>query len=326
MLQRKFQSRHSVLAFFALSLVFIALICCSKSAVSTHKLVLTPLGGFTSSDSVESQALVAYVNFDGKIVDTITHARDTEVGVTYIPGVRGQAYQGGPGVYATFPASPALQNLQSFSVSLWYSLPQAAKPQPSGSQAQGGMFFLAGDSTISSGDDVGDEIMIEADIPSASQFAADSVNIRHGFNNVGGVPFSWQVFVMQSFDTATSEWVHLVITYDGGSSVYTYYENGQPTSMQGAFGDNLNPATIYNGPLPVGSGSPATQLMGNLNFNPAPPTTVYIGTWPAGLFGVSKTLGSNGCFLGAMDELRVFNIALSQKDVTGLYLNGLAGR
>ena len=130
MLLRIFQSKPSLL--LAPSLFFIPLFSCSKVAVSTHKSGQNLLGGLVSSDSVEPQALVAYINFDGKIEDTITHARDTEVGVTYIPGVRGQAYQGGPGVYATYPASPALQNLQSFSVSLWYSLPQAAKPQPTG--------------------------------------------------------------------------------------------------------------------------------------------------------------------------------------------------
>ena len=45
------------------------------------------------------------------------------------------------------------------------------------------MFFLSGDSLPLNGD----EIMIEADNPTPSEYAADSVLIKHGFNNVGGV-------------------------------------------------------------------------------------------------------------------------------------------
>jgi hypothetical protein len=130
---------------------------------------------------------------------------------------------------------------------------------------------------------------------------------------------------MVSYDTATSKWVHVVMTYDGPSSTYTYYENGQPVAVSSAYGVQTS-TIIYNGPLPLGSGTPPTTLMGNLSFTAAPTTTLYIGTWPPGLYGVSPTLGANGAFLGAMDELRVFNRALTQAEVVGLYLNGQAGR
>jgi hypothetical protein len=242
------------------------------------------------------------------------------VGVTYVAGVRGQAYQGATGAYATVPASAAFTSLTSYSVSVWYSLPSAAKPKAGGSDP-GGMFFVSGD-TASSGNNA-NEILLETDVPSTSQFAADSVPIHHGFNNIGSP--GWQNFTMNSFDTAASAWVHIVMTYDGPSSAYTFYENGQPIGVSSAYG--VSTATIlYDGPLPVGSGTPATELMGNLNFTSAPAKTLVIGTWPPGVYGVSATLGANGCFLGAMDELRVFNRALTKNEVVGLFLNGAAGR
>jgi hypothetical protein len=282
---------------------------------------LTPLGGFISSDSVEASALISYFTFNGNVNDTIGNQTGTGVGVTYIPGVRGQAYQGAAGAYATAPASAAFKSLTSYSVSLWYNLPTAAKPSTTG-PAQG-MFFLSGDTTGSHGN----YMILETDIPSTAQLAADSVPIHHGFDNLGGVAGSWQNFTMASYDTATSSWVHVVMTYDGGSSTYVFYENGQPISVSSAYGNSLA-TTIYDGPLPVGSGSPATQLMGNLNFSgfDDPPATVFIGAWPPGLYGVSATLGASGDFQGALDELRVYNIALKPGDVVGLYLNGLAGR
>src|SRR5579862_152465 len=282
---------------------------------------LTPLGGFISSDSVEPAALITYFPFNGNVNDTVGNQTGTAVGVTYTAGIRGQAYQGASGAYATVPASSALKSLTSYSVSVWYNLPTAVKPSTTG-PAQG-MFFLSGDSTGSSGN----YLILETDVPSASQLAADSVPIHHGFDNLGGVAGSWQNFTMNSFDTATSNWVHVVMTYDGGSSTYVFYENGQPIAVSSAYGTSTS-TTLYDGPLPVGSGTPPTQLMGNLNFSPAvsPASTIFIGAWPPGLYGVSPTLGANGDFQGALDELRVYNIALTPTDVVSLYLNGLAGR
>ncbi len=278
------------------------------------------LGGFLSSDSVEHASLISYFTFNGNVNDTVGNQTGSAQGVTYIQGVRGEAYQGAAGAYATVPAAAAYAALQSFSVSVWYSLPMAAKPI-SGSKAAG-IFFVSGDTTGSDGG----EIILETDVPSATQYTNDSVPIHHGFNNIGGPAGSWMNFTMNSYDTATSNWVHIVMTYDGGSSTYTFYENGQPIAVSSAYGVSTS-TTLYNGPLPLGSGSPATTLMGNLTLTaPDPPTTLFIGTWPPGLYGVSATLGSAGCFLGAIDELRVFNIALTQADVVGLFLNGSAGR
>jgi len=280
------------------------------------------IGGYVSSDSVAAANLISYFNFDNNVNDIAGSQTGTAVGVTYITGVRGQAYQGATGAYATVPASSAFASLQSFSVSVWYNLPSAAKPQ-SGQSDPGGMFFVSGDTGTTGAN--ANEILLETDVPSASQLAADSVPIHHGFNNIGGVPLSWQNFTMNSFDTATSTWVHIVMTYNGSSSAYTFYENGQPIAVSSAFGVSTS-SILYDGSLPVGSGTPATQLQGNLIFTPAPPKTLIIGTWPPGVYGVSATLGSNGCFQGALDELRVFNTALTQQEVVGLYLNGLAGR
>jgi hypothetical protein len=118
------------------------------------------------------------------------------------------------------------------------------------------------------------------------------------------------------------------MTYNGASSVYTYYENGVTVGALSAFSNSLyvSPNTIYDGPLPVGSGTPATQLQGNLTFAGNDPTMFYIGCWPPNLYGVSPTLGAQGNFQGAIDELRVFNIALSQQDIAYLYQDGKAGK
>jgi hypothetical protein len=314
-------TQSAIVAMTAIALLSIA--SCSKhnsgtsTGTDTTATPITPLGGYTSSDSVATSNLVAYFNFNGNVNDIIGNQNGTAVGVTYIAGVRGQAYQGAKAAYVTVPASPAIKALQSFSVSVWYSLPTAAKPTPTGGDP-GGMFFVAGDSAND-----GNEIILETDVPDSAQYAKDSVPIHSGLTDLGSP--GWAGFTMNSYDTAVETWVHLVMTYNGGTSAYTLYEDAVPIAVSSAFG--VSTATLlYDGPLPVGSGSPATALLGNLTLTSDPPKTIYIGTWPPGLYGVSNTLGSNGCFLGAMDELRVFNKALSQQEVTGLFLNGQAGR
>jgi hypothetical protein len=67
----------------------------------------------------------------------------------------------------------------------------------------------------------------------------------------------------------------------------------------------------------------ATTPLGNIGFTSDPPASIVIGSWPNGLFGQVAT---NDCFVGQIDELRVFNIALTQQEVAGLFLNGQAGR
>ncbi len=65
---------------------------------------------------------------------------------------------------------------------------------------------------------------------------------------------------------------------------------------------------------------------GNLNWTATPPVEGTIGTWAPGVYGVSSTVGSNGNWAGKIDELRLYDKALTQAEVTGLFLNGQAGR
>jgi hypothetical protein len=314
-------TQSAIVAITAIAFLFIA--SCSKhnsggsGGGGTTPPPVVLIGGYASSDSVAASNLIGYFNFNSNVNDSVGGQTGTASGVTYVAGVRGQAYQGAKGAYATVPASAAIKALQSFSVSVWYSMPTAAKPTPTGGDPAG-MFFVAGDSAND-----GNEIILESDVPDSAQYAADSLPIHSGLTNLGSP--GWAGFTMNSYDTAKETWVHLVMTYNGGTSAYTLYENATPIAVSSAFGTSVA-TLLYDGPLPVGSGSPATTLLGNMVLTSDPPKTLYIGTWPPGLYGVSPTLGANGSFLGAMDELRIFNRELTQKEVTGLFLNGQAGR
>ena len=310
---KKITSQVKLLTIMGLSAITLMILqSCSKSSGAA---ALIPLGGYVSSDSVAHSNLIAYFPFNNNCNDTIGgEAASSTTGVTYTSGIRGAAYQGASGAYATIPANSSFASLASFSVSVWVSLPAAAKPQPSGKT--GGIFFLSGPVPANNGN----LLILEADVPSATQFANDSIPIHSGFTDVGSP--GWAGFTMNSFDTATTKWIHIVMTYDGPSSTYTIYQNGIPNYNSSAFGVSTS-SVLYDGGLPVGSGTPPTAPLGNISFTGATPTTVYVGSWPNGLYGQQTTVDN---FLGAIDELRVFNRALAASEVAGLYLNGAAGR
>jgi hypothetical protein len=126
---------------------------------------------------------------------------------------------------------------------------------------------------------------------------------------------------MTTFDTAAiGKWVFFTMTYNGGTSTYTVYQDAQAQLNQSAYGTTSS-TILLDGPT-------GSNPQGNMNFTSDPPVEGTIGTWAPGVYGVDPTLGSNHLsdWAGKLDEIRLFNIALKQEDVSGLYLNGLAGR
>jgi Concanavalin A-like lectin/glucanases superfamily len=290
---------HSLILIACIIITFIS---CNKPFTSVPSPQLPT--SLTASDSVAAANLIAYWPFEDNVNDVVGNQTGTAVNVGYITGVKGKAYQGGDSAYATVAANPAFSNLSSFSFSIWYKL---AAQQPI--YDPGGMFFLAGNSNLS-------ELIYEVE-PYSPQ-SGDSVKVHHGLTDLASP--AYQTFVMEAFDTmAIGKWVHLVTTYDGISSAYTIYQNGVSILNSSPFGLHINPTQMW-------TDDTKTNPLGNLGFTGDAPAKVFIGTWPPTLFGVSASLGSNGCFRGAMDEIRVYNKALTQEEVTELYVDGMAGK
>ncbi len=290
------------------------------TTTTTVTIVAIPLlGNYASSDSVASANLIAYWPFEGNANDIKGGLTATVTGTpTYTTGVRGQAYQGATGAYATLtPAGTLPSQLGSYTVSYWYYLP--AQPDTNTTQ---GVFFYSGSTQQG-------ELVNEIEAPANKNLAGDSVRIHPGFIDIGDAP-NYEYFIPETFDTgAIGKWVFFTVTYNGGTSTYLTYQNGQITGANTAFSppvpmnpsNNPYPAS-YNSPnLLYTDGSKATPL-GNLKFTDAP-GYFTIGSWPDGLFGQSSVKAN---FLGKLDELRLYNKALTQPEVTGLFLNGQAGR
>ena len=86
-------------------------------------------------------------------------------------------------------------------------------------------------------------------------------------------------------------WTHLVMVYDGSESTagnrIKLYKNG-----------NLQTRTSYSGSIPTTS--------------PSVTSSTYIGTW-------ALNAGSSALFDGEIDELAIFNTALSDSKITQIY-------
>jgi Concanavalin A-like lectin/glucanases superfamily len=278
------------------------------TTTTTINVVAIPLiGGYASSDSVAAANLIAYFPFDGNANDVKGSMTPTVNGtITFTTGIRGQAYQGAAGAYATYTPSAAFASLPSYSLSVWYNLPTTDPSYGSGGQdtLTQGMFFLNGNSNW---------LLVNEIEP----FHGDSVKVHAGLDDIASP--AYQGFVPETFDTmAIGKWVHFVVTYNGGTSIYTTYQDAVPTGANDAFTNGM-----YLTPNPLYTDATKTTPLGNLGFGAVVPATVVVGSWPDGLFG---QVAAKSTFRGQLDEMRVFNKALTQQEIAGLYLNGKAGR
>ena len=272
------------------------------------------IGGFLSSDSVEPKALIAYWPFDNNTNEKIRGLSTTSEGTDYGKGIRSLAYLGifdNPWDYSGDPPSvgvpvevpiestnTAFNSLHSYSVSIWFNVPAEVK---SLNQV---LFHIDGIHAN----------LIELEFEQYSTSAGDKLKVHAGFTNPGRVTYQ-EIITEGILDSAINRWVHLVMTYNGHNSLFTLYQDAVPIALSSPW----THSTITTSPIPIWTDASATVPMGNIDFASDIPQGITIGSFP-------PDSTSAGSLPRSLDELRIFNIALTQQEVTGLYLNGLSGR
>lgn len=296
---------------------------CSKSSSNTPppgpKPPTNP-GGYDSSNQIQSSALVAYWGFNGNFTESKQNLTGTNSGATFTTGVKGQAYQGSGSSYVYFSnVGTALPSLNSYTLSVWIKVPAQpindTTPAYISGQGTNGIFFLF--------DNFGNQSLLQAELEPYTT-TSDSLRIHSGFSNTSST--GYQGIIPEAFlDTAINKWTHVVTTYNGASSTYTIYQNGVAIGSNSAWtnGMYLSPNLIYNNAFP-GSGTP----MGNIVFK-NPPIGMVLGGWPYEINPSIPSIGGPrayaGSLQGAMDELRIYSVALNATDVNSLYLLEKAG-
>jgi hypothetical protein len=253
-----------------------------------------PNAGKTDPSSIATTNLVAYFPFDGNATESIASLTPTvQPNVTYVTGRRGQAYQGADMAHLlyTIPASSKLKTLTSFSVAMWIKSPLVTgDPEVT-------VFEIGKSDDLFWGNLKLGLLRLNA--------TADSLNFKAFFLKSGAV-WSGQHIGYSDNLFLINKWMHIVMEYDETSSKFMIYKDGvkivtnDGIEKRWAAGEDVVPR----------------PALGALNFVNA--DKINIGAWRPKTENAA-TDAWMGWFLGNLDELRVYDKALTAAEVKLLY-------
>lgn len=270
--------------------LFLTMLMVGLMTLSCKKSTPDPDAGKIDPSTIATTNLVAYFPFDGNGTESIGALTPTvTTGVTYVTGKRGQAYQGADlaRLLYTLPAASKLKSLTSFSVALWIKSPLVTgDPEP--------IFFQIGKS-----DDLfWGNLTLALNRLNAT---ADSLQFKAFFLKTG-VSWSGQNVAFVSKNFVINTWAHMIFEYDATTSKYKIYRNGVKV--------------VTNAGVENRYASSASDPLGALAFANA--DKINIGAWRPKSEGTATDTWM-GWFKGNLDELRVYDKALSDTEVLALY-------
>jgi len=240
--------------------------------------------------TIASTNLVAYFPFNDNATESIANLTPTaQPNVTYVTGRRGKAYQGTneARLLYTLPTNSKLKTLTSFSVAMWFKSPLVTGDPEA-------IIFQIGKST----DLTWGNMSLALNRLSST---SDSLQLKAFFFK-SGVEWSGQNVGYSNSMFQVNQWMHLVIEYDGATSKYMIYKDGIKV--------------VTNTGVEDRKASGAGEALGNLSFVNA--DVINIGAWrPKSEGGLTDNW--MGWFLGNLDELRVYDKALTATEAKALY-------
>lgn len=271
---------------------------------------LPPIGGYNSADEVAATSLKAYWPLNGNGKESISNTSPSNtVATTFVEGVKGQAANFNTGFMA-YPAITALNTTSgSASISCWAKVSNtklvAGGPSnisPIFSLTRTGEVFgnlnLLGETHgLVTSDSIQMKGVFRIKNDDGSEFGGDAVNMikqepwmdaTHTWaaNKIGG------------------QWAHIVYIFDGPTGTNKLYVNG---------------VKISNSAWEVRNGGNAKML------NHFLPTRPVIGALETVANG-TNTDAWNAALKGQVDELRVYDKALTPAEIGALYELEKAGR
>lgn len=258
---------------------------------------LPPIDGYNNSNEVAKDNLMAYWDFEGNSNEMKSGAASTSSSrVTYVPGVKGQAIKLDSG-YVFFKNVPAINAMTSFSVSAWVQTRNNGETD----NAFTSMVFQASKPGSTFGNmnlgletswkpATNDTLVVHGWYSDPSNGLQDNRNDPFGTPPVGVVL------------NPANKWVFLTMTANNvAPSQFLIYANGQPI---GAYSDR-----------------------GTALYTPQSPSSVIIGGWLNNVPGEAHTSDTwPHAFVGSIDQVRVFNKALTPAEISSLYKLESAGR
>jgi hypothetical protein len=244
--------------------------------------------------TIATSNLIAYFPFDGDAMEEIASLTPTmQPNVTYVAGRRGQAYQGATGAHLlyTIPAASKFKALTSFSLAMWIKSPLVTgDPEPT-------VFEIGKSDDLFWGN-----LKFAMERLNAT---ADTLKFKTFFLKNGAV-WSGQHISYSDNLFLINKWMHLVIQYDEATSKYMIYKDGVKIVTNTGVEDRWA----------AGEDVTPRPKLGALSFLNA--DKINIGAWRPKSEGTA-TDAWMGWFLGNLDELRVYDKALTAAEVKNLY-------
>lgn len=259
-----------------------------------------PNAGKTDPSTIATSSLVAYFPFNGNGNDTVGMLTPkAKPNVTFTTARRGKGFQGVENAYFLYdlPAASKLKTLKAFSVAMWLKEPQIPNevaPVPM-------ILQIKNDDDLFWGN-----LSLTQDRMGSATAPIDSLNLKIVFHKEGA---SWANqfvgFANPAFQAA--KWMHIIFEYDNVTSTYSVVVNGAKLTLS----DGI--AKRYAGEKPATGVQPP---FGDLVFNKA--SQIVIGGWLPKIQNAA-TDEWMGYFKGQMDELRIYDKALSTTEAKALY-------
>jgi hypothetical protein len=244
------------------------------------------INGFSSVKQIKTSNLVGYWAFEGSLTDSVSGTAATNSGTTFVNGFKGKAISlnvANKSYVTVTPTAALTTGLQSFTVSFWVNPVFVDKNSDNGID---GILGLVNLSNVSGFWGNIDWFVENGSNPSG---ATIKVHVTSG---------ALDTWVVKSGVTGFfGSWTNHTITYDAATSKITYYINGSVAV----------PATTvpWTGRVTFTNSGPL--VFGCVQFQTNPSLTSATGSqdWASYL-------------TGTMDEVRIYNAALTAGEVNSL--------
>ncbi|WP_316634690.1 LamG domain-containing protein [uncultured Flavobacterium sp.] len=255
------------------------------------------IGGYENSDDIAAAHLVSKFSFDGNITDSKNNITDgSGTNVSYDTGIKGDAYKGSTSSFIAYnTVGNPIVNLKSITVSMWIK----TDPHTGGAQS----LFMLPKKTDFWGNIF---TLIEGTGPATTMLMKNHIQK----DVTPSIPWAGQFIEHAGANVLPNmfgAWKHLVWTYNGTSSTYSIYVDGQKLNI---------PASISKryASDPLTGGAPYGELANS------EVSKFIIG-------GYQQHLGApwgnaDGWMLhytGLMDEFRIYDTPLTDNEVVALY-------
>lgn len=287
----------------------LATISCTKADRNDDVTVGDPPpvpGGFTNSGQVATANLLAYWNFDNNNNEVKSNTpADSSKNITSSTGIKGKGLTFDQGFvrYPTISALSTANAVGSCTVSLWLKFANNGSKLTS-------FFALSRNVNVETSwltilnvaSETGNHPPSDENLYFHSWIGSYVNGNRRGGDNIndfGNAGVDYQRF------QGANKWVQYMMRYDGATSTIDLFANNIRVSNN-------------NFRVRTGLGALVAVI----------PTRVVLGAFPnasTGFFN-SPTEGFHGLYTGAMDEVRVYNKALSDQEINALYILERQGR